>query len=377
MKKSFLIYGMVILIATTCFVSCNLLDLGKSKPKTMAAADAKVEIRSANQSISDKMDAMLSEDGFSALNYLMTLMTTEENSFKITTKIFKEPLTYTKALNIFRENDNLKSNKIYDDDSYYGIYEYNFETGLFDLVEESNSIIQYSYPANETALLNQNNNCVLKITNLEFTTIISYTEEYNWNTGQYEDVPIEEEVPVSAQVSMKVDGISSLTCDYNAAYTEDGLPTEVSFSLASDNYEISMSFSGNSTSYNTKLSQKLNKEEIMGYDIKVTYTADMETVQKVEGYYLVSPLKFEGDIDVAAIETYSDNLEYESETDIDYLNSLINIQVIQVDLNGIIGHLEYKMYDDTYETYVGMAIVYDDGTYDWLEEVMTVMEPTL
>ena len=371
MKKFSLRAILMLFFACATLVSCNLFNGSNSDPEPMAAADAKVEIRAANQKISDNMDAMLQANGFSELNYFMTIMTGGEELTLSTTKIFKEPFTYTKALNLFREDKNLKSLQL-EDNGFYGIFEYDFELDGFVMVEESNSVLQFSYPADETAYTNQTNNCTLKIYDLEFDMIKSYTEEYNWETGEYENVETEEEIPVNANVTLTVDGTTQLSAEYHAEYTEDGLPTVMSISLTSDNYEFAMSFSGSATSYNTKLSQKLDGEEMMGYDLDVTYTSDMETVQKIEGYYLASPIKFEGSVNAFAIESASMN---DTEPDLDYLNEQLDIEVIQVELNGIIGHLEYKFFEDEYGyNELSLVIVYEDGTYDLLSDVFTVMD---
>lgn len=376
MKKLFYRSLLIIGLSLT-MISCDLLPFNLSKPKPLDAKEAKVELRSANQTISGNMEDMLKAPGFSELYYLMVVMNGNEKSSIVLSDFYSQNITYSKVLNLFRGKHGLKSMNLNQEEGMYGIFEYDFSMGTFDIVEESSSVLQFSYPADEVAMSNNKNNAVLKIWDLKFDVIQSYTEEYNYQTGKYEEVETEEEVPISAQATLTVDGSKEMSAEYTAAYSSNGLPTKMEMELKSGDYSFKISFSGSSTKYKVKGSHKMGSELLMGYEADVEYTSDMETVKTIDGYYQITPLKFEGKINSNEIETYLiDCVENEIDPDLDYLNSQISVEVIQTEENALIGHLEFFMYTDDEYGYEEpmLAIVYEDGTYDWMEDVMTFAE---
>ncbi|MCF8362300.1 MAG: hypothetical protein K9G70_06710 [Prolixibacteraceae bacterium] len=379
MKKNVkFIEGMsiVTVMSLLLMVSCDFITDNLSGNKTLPAEDAKVEIRSANQKIIENKDEMLNNPGMGSLIYLMELMTGEQLKSVYKEKpIFNRAFTYSMFLNYFRGENALKSSPLVNDDGYYGIMEYNFYSGSFELTEEHSSMLQFNYPADDVAFANQINNAQITITNLQFTEIVSYEEYWDDYTESYIAEETTEEVPIRAEILLKIDGVKQLSADYTASYTNDGLPLSMSAGMNADDYVFSMNYSGSNTSYSTKMSHKNGKDELMGYDLKLTYTSGMEEIQKIEGYYLMAPLKFDGWINVYNIEN-SEMDDDVSDEDLAYVNSQIDIDVIHVDEKAKIGKLQYELYYDSYwEEYIPMlAIVYDDGTSEWLEDVFTFME---
>ena len=360
--KKFLPFAMLSLLIVLIVTSCDLIT-SSIIVKDLSADDAKVEIRAANQEIISQKEAMLESRGMSSLSFLMKLLTGSElKSAFYSAPIYARKMSYTKALNYFRKNQLLKSaNEDDDPDMNYGIFEYNFESGELDLVEESDDVFQITYPADDVALANKDNNAVLTISNLVFDEIKSI-DEYNYETV--------ESIPVNADVKLTIDGKKALTADYNAKYSADGLPTSMSAKMDSDDgYSFSMSFSGSGTTYSSKLEYKLGKEDIMGCDLDIEYATNMEDVETIEGYYMIAPLKFKGKINQGAINRYEGS-------DLVYMNSLIDMQVIQSEQNAKIGDVEYQMYYDADwdESYPVLAVVYADGTSEWLMDVMTVAD---
>jgi len=370
-NRSLLIMGLSLVM-----LSCDLLPFNLSKPKALEAEEAKVELRSANQTISGNMEDMLKAPGFSQLNYLMVIMNGGEKSSIVLSDFYSQNITYTKVLNLFRGKHSFKSMNLNQEEGMYGIFEYDFSLETFELVSESSSVLQFTYPADEVAMSKKKNNAVLKIWNLEFDVIQSYTEEYNYQTGKYEEVETEEEVPISAEATLTIDGSEEMSAEYSAAYSSNGMPTKLEMELTSGDYSFKMSFTGSSTKYKVKGSQKMGSELLMGYEADIEYTADMETVKTLDGYYQVTPLKFEGKVNSNEIETYLIECEEnETEPDLEYLNTQISVEVIQTEENALIGHLEFFMYTDEYGNEEPLlAIVYKDGTYDWMEDVMTFAE---
>ncbi|HPR59556.1 MAG TPA: hypothetical protein PLF35_01340 [Prolixibacteraceae bacterium] len=373
--KKILFLSLYAIVLASITVSCNLFQNNGTPNKTMDAEDAKVEIRAANQEITAKFDQMVATPAMGSLQHLANMSGAELKSAKTSKKVLSIfDFTYSNALNYFRGEKSVLKSGLFDDDddenTMYGYFEYNFYTQDFDFIKESNSVFQLKYPADETAEYNQINNAVLTITNLEFTTIKSYEEEYNWFTETYETVETEEQIPTSANVEITIDGKKELEASYKATYNSEGLPLSVDASKEADGYKLTYSFSGSGTKYRSKVMYKYNSEELMSHDLDITYTSDMEYIEKLEGDYTVAPVKLDGWINIEAIENY--NEENEENADLTYLNSQLDVVAIHTAEKAVMGHVEFKMYND-YEwgdSYPELAIVYADGTYEWLSDVV-------
>jgi hypothetical protein len=99
----------------------------------------------------------------------------------------------------------------------------------------------------------------------------------------------------------------------------------------------------------------------------------MEGVEKFSGNYTVSPLKVQGWINVAAIEDHMETVEDNGGSyNLTYLNSQLDMELIHVALNAKIGDIEFRMFTNTEynETYPVLAVVYSDGTYEWLDTIV-------
>ena len=377
MKTNLLKISVVILFSLGLVLGCDLIPIPGLLEKTLTADEAKVEIRSANQDIVANKDAMMSTSGMEALMYLMNLMTDGmEKSAMVKRPVFASHISYSKVLNYFRKSNLLKSATL-DDDSNYGILEYDFASATFVMVEESSTMLQIRYPADDVAMANQVNNAEFTMNNLEFDEISSTEEYWDYQAGGYVTMETTEEIPVKAKVTLDIDGSEELSASYKASYNNDGLPTSMDMSFETDDYSLSMSFSGGGVDYRSKMEYKLKSDVIIAYDYDIKYTSDQTSVEKLAGYVQLTPLKFKGIINSDAIETYMMELdENGGEVDLDYLNSQIDMQVYQSDMNSKIGDLEYKMYYDPEwgEEYPEVAVVYEDGSYDWLSDIMTFAE---
>jgi hypothetical protein len=230
--------------------------------------------------------------------------------------------------------------------------------------------LKLRFPASQTSTTN---NAELLADNLLYTTI-TYTETYwddysqTWVTDTYEDI-----IPANLDLTISIDGVTQMTGNYTGAFTSSGNPTSLSVSINMPPYSFTMGMSGSGTNYTTSLSFKLNSNEMMGYNISLTYSSDMSTLDKVSGYVHVSPLKIEGWINISAIENHMSEVEENGGSyDLDYLNSQLSLVLIQTELNANIGSLAFKLYTDPEygETYPMIAVVYSDGTYEWLENIM-------
>jgi hypothetical protein len=379
-----------ILLLMFFIVSCDLLpeglrpdswlpDLGEEK--VLTAEEAKVEIRSANQDLTVSRENMLQTKGFSSLMYFSELMESEDAyamksaEFKVTW--FKQGLSYSNVFNYFRGNNSLKSAKVVEEEGMYGYFVYNFSTGTFDLASESNNTLEFIYPADDAAKYSQQNNAQMTITNLQFEEIISYEDVYDYNSGTYVQEETTEQVPINADVVLKIDNSIELTADYKASYSNEGMPLTMDCDLESDGYKMKVEHREKALAYTAKVSVVMDSETLIDANMDVTYNADKSAVKTYKGYSIMNPLKFEGTVNAEAIENYTD--EYEdagTEPDLNFMNSQIDVEVFLYEDNAKIGYLAYYMYYDAEygESVPALAIVYDDGTYEWLDEVMTVAE---
>lgn len=337
--------------------------------KNLTPDEAKVELRDAAQQINTDMTEMMEMPAFTSGSFLMDLM--GEESLKSTVR---QLVFGTKALHLhavkaaFAPANGLKS-----DVADYGVYAFNFATEAFDLVEPSTTMLKISYPADEVAYAAQQNNAEMLAENLQYQTIV-YTETYwdewtqTWVTETYDDY-----VPSSANVTQKIDGAVVLTASYSGTYTEEGNPVAVNASVTAAPVSFTMSMAGTGVNYQTALMFKENNTEMMGFDMDVVYSSDMSDVEKLTGYYLVAPLKVEGWMNPAAIDNHISEIEENGGNyDLAFLNTQLSLELFQAAENAKIGDLQYKLYTDTEynETYPMIAVVYSDGTYEWLEDIM-------
>lgn len=356
---------MIFAASALFLVSCE-----KDKKTTeLSAEKAKVEIRTATQAVTTNMEAVMNTPAAKSLNYMAGLMDAKNvaNSLR---KHLEKPgrLDLGKVMAAFTDpsvTQILKGNKA---EGQYGIYAFNFDTEEFDLVQNSTTKLVFRYPADDAARAARQNNAELSMDNLVYK-IITY------DTKLSRGVKEQEAVPVKADVTLKQNNTTQLTAGYNSTLTDNGTPTAVSASVNMDNYSMSMSMSGSGTNYTTTESFKLGNDELMGHNLKMTYTANMEEVEKINGYYLVKPLKFDGQIFPKAIDDHILQVEQSGGTNYDFnlLNSKIDVKVIQTEINGLIGKLEFRLYTDPDDgsKYPNLALVYQDGTYEWLEEILS------
>lgn len=361
-------------------MSCDLFQSNKPTNKVMSAEEAKIELKSVNQDLTSKFDQMLATPAMGSLNYLASMAMSDDDmkSAKTARRVHDfATFSYSKALNYFRGERSVLKSGLFDDDNdgMYGYLEYNFNTGEFEMVKESNSVLQLKYPANETAEYNQTNNAVLTISNLKFTTINSTEEYYDYYTESMVVEETTEQIPVSASVEITIDNKKELVATYAATFNSQGLPLSVNATKEAGGYKLVYSFLGNGTKYNSKLSYKLGSDELMGHDLNIVYAANMEDILKVEGDYTAIPIKLSGYINVDAINSYMEEIdENDGNPDITFLNSQLDVVVTHISKKATIGNVEFRMspIDEWGDINPELAIIYNDGTYEWLFDVMGI-----
>lgn len=337
--------------------------------KELTPDQAKVELRDASQEITTNMDNMMSTSAMESVQFLMQIMGNQ--SFKSTLKT----LAFESGkLNLAKVKQAFTPTAHRDDGvGQFGIYAYNFSIDDFELVESSANSLVLRYPANETAYNNQQNNAELAANNLTYTTITyedTYWDDYTqtWVTETYEDY-----VPTNVNMNLKIDNQTAAQGNYSATLSDAGIPTAVSLGMAVSPYQFQATLSGGGTNFVAGFSFKNNDVELMALNWNLVYTADMENVQTVNGYYLAMPLRIEGSANFAAIDAHIAQVEENGGNyDLAFLNSQINMQLIHVVLNAKIGDIMFKMYTDPDygDTYPELAVVYGDGTFEWLSDIM-------
>ncbi len=368
MKKKLFSYLAVFVMLIFAIGACNKT---KEEVKTLTTDEAKVEVRSASQEVNTNMDQVMNTAPIQSVNYLSTLL--DNGTWKSTIKILifqTRDLNLSKVKDAFRKDETGKSkaNGIGD----FGVYQYNFDINDFELIEASSTKLVIKYPASDIAFANRQNNAELVADNLTYTTVTytdTYWDEYSqtWITDTYDET-----IPTNLNLSLTIDGVQQMSGNYSGTLSESGYPTSANVSISMPPYQFDMSLSGSGTNFNTSLSFKQSDVEMMGYSLDIVYSSDLEKVDKVTGYYHIRPLKIEGWANLNTIESYITETEGNGGNyDLDYLNSQISLELFQTVLNAKIGDLAFKLYTDEYNyTSPNLAVVYADGTYEWLSDIM-------
>lgn len=368
MKTQFLFKMFLMVFVLSAFVSC---DKDKDKVKDLTADEAKIELRNATQQITGNMNQMMATPAMQSLNFLSVLMGEEgyKTNFK---QIWQQPgkIHLAKVKQIFLPEGTKSIGGI----EGFGVYDYSFEMDDFVLVQAAENSLTLNYPADESAYSSQQNNAQMNVLNIQTTTVV-YTETYwdyyleEWVTETYE-----EEVPTRMDVTQKVDGVTLMSASYTASLNETGAPTSFTISMDMLPYSFTASMTGSGNNYRTILSFKENSATLMGYDLTVDYTTGMESIKKLSGNYIADPLKVDGFINYDAIDAHMTEAEESGNYDLTFLNSQMELALIHIGQNAKLGDLQFKDYiDPEYnETYVNIAIVYADGTYEWLENILEV-----
>lgn len=354
LKSSFKVIGAII-IASVFIVSSCKKDPAGGGMQTLPADDAKVEIRGASQDVSTTVDGIMETQAVKSLDYFMYVGSYDEEwktNFKNAVLSF-EDLNLKSIKDLIREDFTIKS-ITEPDPAVGGIYQYNYTTAVFDLIDSSVSYLQMIYPADEDDFYNQGLNAILTISNFEYITMV---DEYGY----------EENVPTSFDLDLEAYGTVVYEMDYEATYDSDGVPTSMAVSISMAPYSITMSQSISGNSYNTSLSFKFNEEVIISYNLTYSLSTNNEEVVSVSGHYQITPLRLEGSVSVQAMDLCVEN-------DIDCMNSNMTLSLIHTEVNAVLGNIEARLYYDDYsqEEYPAPVIVYADGTWEWLEDIFDV-----
>jgi hypothetical protein len=345
MKNKIRLLTILTLAFSLLFVTC------KKDKDEFPADDAKVEIRSASQKIQTNMTDMMATPAMQSLFYLMELLEIEDDWKSSLKSAAQDVETYNLSSlnNLLRENLHLKTDEI--DPEEGGEYTYNFTTETFDLTNPNVNYLKFIFPADDVAYANQQLNGELALENI---IIVEIEFEDEWGT-YYEDVL------TSLDASLKIGMNTAMTCSYRSTLNNEGLPTSVTFNMGMTPYQYSLTQTGSGSNYTSTASIKKGNDVLMSYNLNIKYTPQQDEIDKLSGDFQITPLRFEGDINALAMDNCGD-------VDITCMNKNLDVEVIQTEKNKIIGHLEFRMFYDSYwdEEYPEPVIVYSDGTWEWL-----------
>lgn len=338
------------LVLVFFLAGCSLFD----KDDVLTAEEAKMEIRASGQEITANLEDMMATPAMKAMEYFYELLSDGDDWKSAAKSAARETITYNlKSLNILIRED-LRFNVEKDDDDYYGIYRFNFNTGGFDLVNANVDYLHFIFPSSEAAHISQVHNASLKIDNMRFTTI---TITDDWET-------YDEELLTRAKAELVVDNQTLLFFDYESSFNEHGLPVSLEATLSMAPYQFRISQSGSGQNYSSTMSLRKGNETLMSYSLSVRYNETRSEVARVSGHFQLTPLRFEGSINSMGME----DCDYD---DVACMNQHLDVSVKHTRLNKKIGHLEYRsFYDTSWDDYdLELYVVYDDGSAEPLADV--------
>ena len=355
------------------FVTCDLLNKEDDEPESLTTEEAKVEMRANSQQAIATMDAVMETPAALSLDYLAELMSGEDFKASLSSLMHNsKDLTITKLKDVFRNNE-LSKPQTRDDLIDFGIFQFNFVTDTFELIEESDNVLQMIYPDDAQAYASQLLNAVMTLQNLQYQDI-EYTDTY-WDEdlGMWVTETYNETVPITADVDLVIDDEEVMSGSYQSTLTENGRPTSVNISFTMGTYQVQVGFSGSGLSYNTSMSFSFNSIEVLGFNFVMKYTDNQESVEEVSGSFRKPPISLNGNVNYAAIEaSMKESEENEVSYDYDFLNSQMNIEVFHEELNATLGNLVLMEYidPDTNDAEAQIAIMYEDGSWEWLNDIL-------
>ncbi len=351
MKKTIYAFLLLFVTASLLYISGCKKDPVNNPLTNMPAETAKVEIRSASQEITGKMDEVMASQAATTLDFFANISNVGEEDWKTNLKPSlrgMEKLKPSNVKNIIKSQFSLK-NTNEPDPKVGGVYKYNYTTEDFDLINAGVSYLQFIFPADDEDFYSGGWNATMTITNYQYTLIE------------------EEELPTMFEIELIAYSVECFAMTYSATFDADGAPTSMSVTINMPPYTITMSESVSGANYNSTFSFKENNTVIMSYNISVQLTTDKENIVKISGHYQVSPIRLEGFVNVMDTDLCTEN-------DIACMNNNISVAMIHTAYNQIIGRVEYRLfYDDIWdEYYPDLVIVYADDTWEWLADIFDV-----
>ncbi len=345
-KLNLIILSLVFFAAGTLFTGCE--DNGG----TFTADEARAELIQAGEEIMYNMGMMMQTPAMETMVFFMGLMDVEFEPMASTNALFtKKGKTYIPGFGMASELVSTLGTLTYSKQMGGGVFQFNFNTGQFDLIDDNVNYIEFIFPANYEALSAGQNNASLRLQDL---VII--------------EVPVDgytEMLPVSANIVLRINQQQVMNLSFQANYNQEGLPVSVALDLQMSPYMFNVNYTGSNGSYIATASLKEGSKTLMQNNLTLTYTQSGDDLESVNGSIQITPLLFTGSMEVLAMDNCNEN--------IDCMNDNMDIEVRQSAKNMKIGMLEYRMYNDPgWGNYPELAVVYADGTYDFLADLFDI-----
>lgn len=236
-----------------------------------------------------------------------------------------------------------------------GTYRFNVSTLAFDLVSDQTSSLQFLFPGSEANLTDPSPNAAITFSDIEFTVSQVSDESGSYTLEHLSKVRVE----------LMVDYTTTMYFDYEATFNSNGLPESVEMVMDMDPYKMELTQRGSQRHFIREMSLKKEGKIIHGYEMEVRYNTAMDEIEKFSGHYLLTPVRFEGSINIAALESCDDD-------DTMCFNNNLDVTLKQTRLGKKIGHLEFRLHHDDglNANYHELYLVYEDGSMDRLSEIL-------
>ena len=332
----------LVLLGLFVFTSCD--DDGE-KETDLNSDDAKVLIDGSASDMTEDVISLVESDGVKAVADFAELLDGSDviNGRASQSGWTKEKLQLITQYFINGPSARTGTDEVTSFEDIKGSYEWNPDINDFDKAESDVFIVKFPTEGSEI------NNAELKISELEFVTII---DEYEGFVDEYQ-------VPSKIEGYLKVDEVTVIELSYLVDWSESGNPEKADIELFVSPFTFSLNFNDAITKSSLLTSIKLNGDIITEVDLDVTFEDETkEEVLLVEGSVQYRTLKIQGTIDPREVPVDGDPNEY------------IKLALYSDDAK--VGDIVF-VFEDEVGDYVAY-VSYADGSTENLEDLL---EPTL
>lgn len=231
-----------------------------------------------------------------------------------------------------------------------GVYQYNFNTGRFDLLNPFVEHYEFRFPSSSKKMNARERDAIFR-----FDQLVTYPVN--------KDCGAVDEVPTRLDACLMIGNELVLEASYHLTLAKNGNPSMVSIQMDAPPYSINLNYSGSSNRYNLVAKIRENEEELIGIHMNVDFCAGLTGVDLVDGMIVLGPLKINGRIKPFDI--------FGCELDLAHMNNLLQVDVRQASPNKLIGNIQFRTRPDPLLNidFPELAIVYRDDTHELLADV--------
>mgnify|MGYP007057165964 CR=1 FL=1 len=232
-----------------------------------------------------------------------------------------------------------------------GVYQYNFSSGRFDLLNPYVDHFEFRFPSCTKNRKEENRDAVLRFESL---STIKMDKSYGSNG----------DVPSSVDARMMIDGEEVLEVSYRVRLDETGKPVATAIQLDAPPYSMNLNYSGKNETFSLVATVKEEEKVLMSLNLGVNFCPTRGKVANANGLILMTPLKIEGVIQpLDALGSIQD---------VDEMNRHLDVQVRHLSGNKLIGNIAFRMkHNPRLNTELPeLAIVYRDGSHEFLTDLL-------